>query len=147
MDLCYKRKKYFLQASFWTITECLLRRHLWFLWYLFERHLPIWFVEQSFSIIFHVVLHVWILLPWYLYFTVEPPESPDKDRQVRNLSSSVIAIEDGHRFTVKLTWIPPLYPYKTVKEYFIIGHGSTNVSALSVVIARAALIKGAKEPR
>ena len=89
----------------------------------------------------------WILLPWCLYFTVDPPGSPDKDRQVRNLSISSIAIGEGYRFTVNLTWIPPLYPYKTIEIYYILGYGSTTVSTLRIVLVRAVSIKGAEEPR
>ncbi|PFX14744.1 Vascular endothelial growth factor receptor 2 [Stylophora pistillata] len=60
-------------------------------------------------------------------YPVDPPGSPEKDRKVRNLSSSLIAIEDGFRFTAKLTWLPPLYPHKTVEYYFIFGYGATTV--------------------
>ncbi|CAH3145354.1 unnamed protein product [Pocillopora meandrina] len=60
-------------------------------------------------------------------YPVDPPGSPDKDRQVRNLSISAIAIGEGYRFTVNLTWIPPLYPYKTIEIYYILGYGATTV--------------------
>ncbi|RMX45146.1 hypothetical protein pdam_00016496 [Pocillopora damicornis] len=65
-------------------------------------------------------------------YPVDPPGSPDKDRQVRNLSISSIAIGEGYRFTVNLTWIPPLYPYKTIEIYYILGYGSTTKTSYSI---------------
>lgn len=70
--------------------------------------------------------------PVDLCYEFDPPGSPDKDRQVRNLSISSIAIGEGYRFTVNLTWIPPLYSYKTIEIYYILPYGSTTKTSYSI---------------
>ncbi len=52
-------------------------------------------------------------------FSVDPPDSPDEHRQVRNLSFRESSINDDYRFNMNVTWDPPIYPYKQVESYIV----------------------------
>lgn len=55
-----------------------------------------------------------------LCIAVDPPDSPDDYREVRNVSYTVKSISDAYTFTFNVTWEPPIYPHKLVESYNVI---------------------------
>ena len=52
--------------------------------------------------------------------TVDPPYAPLKDRMVSNLTlEGNMTAQQDNRFTVTLTWNPPVYPYKKPFMYIL----------------------------
>lgn len=55
-----------------------------------------------------------------LCIAVDPPDSPDDYREVRNVSYTLKSINDAYKFTFNITWEPPIYPHKLVEFYNVI---------------------------
>ena len=52
-------------------------------------------------------------------FSVDPPEAPEQDKQVRNLTYQIVAMNNDYTFNFNATWLPPVYPHKVIDEYFL----------------------------
>ena len=52
-------------------------------------------------------------------FSVDPPEAPEQDKQVRNLTYQIVAMNSDYTFNFIVTWVPPVYPHKVIYGYLL----------------------------
>ena len=52
-------------------------------------------------------------------FSVDPPEAPEQDKQVRNLTYQIVAMNSDYTFNMNVTWLPPVYPHKVIDKYYV----------------------------
>ncbi|XP_067031687.1 uncharacterized protein [Acropora muricata] len=57
--------------------------------------------------------------PRELCFQFDPPEAPEQDKQVRNLTYQIVAMNSDYTFNFIATWLPPVYPHKVIYEYLL----------------------------
>ncbi|XP_068731191.1 uncharacterized protein [Montipora capricornis] len=50
-------------------------------------------------------------------YKFDPPDAPIEDKQVRNLTYQIVAMNNDYTFHANLTWLPPVYPFKAISNF------------------------------